>query len=400
MLIQDRLNLSSYSTVNYIPDIEECLDFARKIGASEILEVPIVPRKDCLPFRCHQNCADSPVRGFYVVKDDHGFLHAYSHSVYQEEDGSLVDITPVLDKTQYNVFMHGADLSKYNCEVITYTGDSIFINKTSIEETDHMYYVYGLIDPRTKKPFYIGKGKGTRCLYHYSEKGINEDHCRKTAKIKKLRSLGYEPMVEFYAQNIEDEDLAYDIETQLILKYGRKGYEVNGILTNVCLGSNPPNHSGKTYEDIHGKERAIEQRRKRRELQLRAGGYGPTQHSSETKKKISEASTGTNNGNSSGLTEEQVIRIGIEFSSFFNGRIGKNKWLWYCRQHNIPPFIRKSFRFKGRDLFDILVENYDANIVYDKQLWIKNDITGKVKRLSDWQYEMFGLPSGYKKGRK
>jgi hypothetical protein len=386
--------------MNCIPNIEECLDFARKIGASEILEVPILPREGCLPFRCHQNCEDSPVRGFYIVKDEHGFLHAYSHSVYKEKDGSLVDITPFPDQTQYNVFMYGVDLDKYNCEVITYDGNSVFINKIKIEETELMYYVYGLIDPRTRKPFYIGKGKGNRCLFHYSDKALSEYNCRKTSKIKKLNSLGYEPMVEFYAQNIEDEEIAYEIERRLILKYGRKGYEKNGILTNICLDSNPPNWSGKTYEEIYGEERAAEQKRKRTELQKKAGGYGPKQHKEETKKKISEAHNGIKNGNSSGLTEEQVIDIGVEFSNFFGGKIGKNKWLWYCSQNNIPPFIRKSFRFEGRDLFDILVETYDSEIVYDKQHWIKNDATGEVKRQSDWQYEMFGLPNGFRLGRK
>ena len=385
--------------MNIIPEIEECIEFAKKIGASDICEVPILPQEGCLPFRCHENCKESPVRGFYIIKDEHGFLHAYSHSVYLDENGKLIDITPFLDQTQYNVFMYGMDLGKYDCEVITYDGNSVFINKIKIEETELMYYVYALIDPRTRKPFYVGKGKGNRCLWHYTDKSLTENN-KKTAKIKKLKSLGYEPMIEFYAQNIEDEDLAYKIERHYIEKYGRKGYEKDGILTNVCLDSSPPNWRGKTYEQIYGKKRSEEQIKKRTELQKKAGGYGPKCHSEETKIKISKASAGTNNGNSSGLTEEQVLQIGIQFCEFFNNKIGKNKWLWYCSQKNIPPFIRKSFRFSGRDLFDILVENHSAEIVYDKQLWIKNDQTGEVKRLSDWMYEMNGIPEGFRLGRK
>jgi hypothetical protein len=32
------------------------------------------------------------------------------------------------------------------------------------------FYVYGLIDPRTEKLFYIGKGKGKRISQHFNEK--------------------------------------------------------------------------------------------------------------------------------------------------------------------------------------------------------------------------------------
>ena len=31
------------------------------------------------------------------------------------------------------------------------------------------YYVYLYIDPRTAKPFYVGKGKGRRLLAHLSD---------------------------------------------------------------------------------------------------------------------------------------------------------------------------------------------------------------------------------------
>jgi hypothetical protein len=183
--------------MNCIPNIEECLDFARKIGASEILEVPILPREGCLPFRCHQNCEESPVRGFYIVKDEHGFLHAYSHSVYKEKDGSLVDITPFPDQTQYNVFMYGVDLDKYNCEVITYDGNSVFVN--TIDVHNDLYFVYALKDIDKNRYIYVGMNKGSETISALYGNGV---------------------AVEFYAQNIESKELALTIKNHFKEKYG------------------------------------------------------------------------------------------------------------------------------------------------------------------------------------
>ncbi|MGH7821426.1 MAG: hypothetical protein ACREQ9_16810 [Candidatus Binatia bacterium] len=35
------------------------------------------------------------------------------------------------------------------------------------------YYVYLYVDPRTGKPFYVGKGRGPRCLSHISARHIH-----------------------------------------------------------------------------------------------------------------------------------------------------------------------------------------------------------------------------------
>lgn len=60
-------------------------------------------------------------------------------------------------------------------------------------------------------------------------------------------------------------------------------------------GSLPPNHKGKSYEEIYGSSRAKEQRVKRTQTQLERGGFGPDMHTEETKRKISKAVSGENN---------------------------------------------------------------------------------------------------------
>lgn len=275
-----------------LPEIENCIEFAKACGATNILEVPIVPHKTSRIFQCHANCKASPILGYYIVEDSHGILHAMKHSVLLK-DSEIIDITPTIDDTTYKIFMYG--ITKYDEEHLTYAENSVFINNYK-EETEMMYYVYALIDPRDNLPFYIGKGKDNRCLSHFTETALSkEGNNRKTAKIRKLNSLGFDPMVEFYAQNIEDEDLAYQIESHFIKKLGRIGYDERGILTNICENNNPPNHKGKTYDEIYGAN-AETQRKTRHDLQLAAGGWfkGHT-HSEESKKVISEKTSGKNN---------------------------------------------------------------------------------------------------------
>ena len=148
-----------------------------------------------------------------------------------------------------------------------------------------MYYVYQLVDPFTKLPFYIGKGSGRRATTHLWKIPETRNQYKEN-KIADIRKNGKEPLIEYLIVNIFDEDIAYSIEEAYIKKYGRKGYETDGILTNVCLNSRPPNHKGKTYEEIYGVERSIEQKELRSALQKERGGYGPKKHTAETKLKI------------------------------------------------------------------------------------------------------------------
>jgi hypothetical protein len=157
-----------------------------------------------------------------------------------------------------------------------------------------MYYVYELIDPRVNLPFYVGKGKDDRVYFHLSEKTrAKSDNERKFNKIQKIRKEGYEPEVKI-VEYFENENDAYFYEESLIQKYGRIRYDEGGILTNICESSRPPNHRGKTYQEIYG-DKWEDQIEKRRNLQLSVGGYGPKKHSEETKRKISQKVAGENN---------------------------------------------------------------------------------------------------------
>ncbi|CAB4123046.1 GIY-YIG_COG3680 domain containing protein [uncultured Caudovirales phage] len=190
-----------------------------------------------------------------------------------------------------------------------------------------MYYVYMLIDPRNDQPFYVGKGTGNRAVTHLFRKKKRVENQYKEDKIKAIRAAGLEPCVVYVAENILDEELAHTIETELIMRYGRKGYEPTGILTNKLLDGRPPNHRGKTYEEIYGSpERAQEQREKRARLQKERGGYGPKKHSEETKRQYSITRTGKKYGPCS---EGRKQKIG-EANRKYAGETNKKSFEWKC----------------------------------------------------------------------
>jgi len=134
--------------------------------------------------------------------------------------------------------------------------------------SDNIYYVYALIDPRNNKPFYIGKGKEKRCFTHLSENKERTDNIYKWNTIQKIYKLGLEPTIKFFERDISEND-AYDIEEELIKHYGRKRFDKNGILTNLCLGARPPVNnrgcvaiSGLSFDEYYGKEKADKIRKK------------------------------------------------------------------------------------------------------------------------------------------
>ena len=112
----------------------------------------------------------------------------------------------------------------------------------------NIYFVYGLIDPINKIPFYIGKGKGNRPLKHLNgQDTINKD---KVNYIKNIRMLGEEPYITYVMKNLEEQE-AYDYEEWCI----NECLVYNPHLTNKILnGNKPPSRKGcKTSEETKAK---------------------------------------------------------------------------------------------------------------------------------------------------
>ena len=104
-----------------------------------------------------------------------------------------------------------------------------------------MYYIYEYIDPRTNLPFYIGKGKKNRKFNHIkNQKESKHENADKFSVIQSILEEGLCPIVREIESNIQDETEAYNREDFYILKYGRRGIDEGGILTNKTLHGHPP----------------------------------------------------------------------------------------------------------------------------------------------------------------
>ncbi len=62
------------------------------------------------------------------------------------------------------------------------------------------YYVYLYVDPRSGKPFYVGKGQGRRLLAHLSARGES----RKARVLGELSEAGLAPRLEVLSHGLAD----------------------------------------------------------------------------------------------------------------------------------------------------------------------------------------------------
>lgn len=233
-------------------------------------------------------------------------------------NGVYIDVTPYQDDRDYIIFLPNIQISHYN----TYIRSLDNINKQMKQENELMYYVYAYLDPDTNKPMYIGKGSQQRAFIHKTLCKLkrNKQTTRFYNKLEQLFCEGKDSKVIFLAQNIIDEAIAYDIERDAIKQFGRVGYDEAGILLNICEDSSPPNHKGKSYKEIYGDQWEIQIER-RREAQLKRGGYGPKQHTVEFKKRHSERFSGAGNPRYGAVvSEETKLKISLANTGKSTGR--------------------------------------------------------------------------------
>ena len=74
------------------------------------------------------------------------------------------------------------------------------------------YYVYIYVDPRSDRPFYVGKGKGKRILAHFDDERDSE----KTRTIAELRDADITPRLDVLAHGLKDEETAFRVEAAAI----------------------------------------------------------------------------------------------------------------------------------------------------------------------------------------
>lgn len=98
--------------------------------------------------------------------------------------------------------------------------------------TTTAFYVYALKDPRspTVRPFYVGKGTGTRRWDHL----VRVDETPKGNRIRAILDQGLEPVVSVLADQLTEVQ-ALKLEAELISAFGTE--TTGGILTNSVIPS-------------------------------------------------------------------------------------------------------------------------------------------------------------------
>jgi len=106
----------------------------------------------------------------------------------------------------------------------------------------NFFYVYAIKDPRSKqpKPFYIGKGTGSRAYDHL----VSPDTTKKYKKIKDILEIGKKPIIDILVDDLTEAQ-ALKIEAELIAAFGTN--ETGGILTNAVV---PTGLGGKKRDHI------------------------------------------------------------------------------------------------------------------------------------------------------
>ena len=92
------------------------------------------------------------------------------------------------------------------------------------------YYVYALKDPRNSpaRPFYIGKGTGSRAFDHL----VKPDQTRKSIRIREIQEAGGEPFVDILVDDLTEAQ-ALRLEAELIAAFGTE--DTGGLLTNTVV---------------------------------------------------------------------------------------------------------------------------------------------------------------------
>ena len=124
------------------------------------------------------------------------------------------------------------------------------------------FYVYVYLDTRKQglykfgdfqfdyEPFYIGKGKNNRCLYHLNEKKVT--NVLKTRIIEKIRlETKNEPIVLIIKDNLSSND-AFALEKRIIKLIGRRDIKTGPLSNLTDGGDGGPNWTlGKKLSEKH-----------------------------------------------------------------------------------------------------------------------------------------------------
>jgi hypothetical protein len=149
---------------------------------------------------------------------------------------------------------------------------------------NNKYYVYVYSDPDTNIPFYVGKGSGKRSEFHLKDFSGKNPH--KENKIRKLLSEGKLPKIDIIYSGLP-ESIAYSFETLKIEQLGTIK-DRTGPLTNILKSDWHRTYDPK-YANYTAYEKVSEKQKKN------WADPNSSYNSPEYRKKIGKLRTGAGN---------------------------------------------------------------------------------------------------------
>jgi group I intron endonuclease len=138
-----------------------------------------------------------------------------------------------------------------------------------------MGHIYKITNIVTNKA-YVGYSDSVAARWNDHTTGKGSKLVHQAVKKYGIENITFEIIAEDGVAN-------EDIYIQLHNTMAPNGYNL------TPGGGLPPNHKGKTYEQIYGKDAALIKVEHFRKLQLSRGGFGPSQQTASTKSKIRES---------------------------------------------------------------------------------------------------------------
>ncbi len=133
------------------------------------------------------------------------------------------------------------------------------------------YYTYLLINSIDNQPFYVGKGAGSR-MYQHLKESQRADYIKRSVHYKILSILKQTGKILYERIDQSDEINAFNLEKELIAKYGRKD-NGTGMLCNLTDGGDTgsrmsPESVEKRAAKHRGMKRSKKSRQRMKEAQL------------------------------------------------------------------------------------------------------------------------------------
>jgi hypothetical protein len=183
------------------------------------------------------------------------------------------------------------------------------------------FIVYGLLDPHTNVPFYIGYGKEGRQYFHINEAKSSTSKSRtgnqhKTNKIQKILRSGHEPKIEIYLWTTDHQE-AINKEMELIARFGRADKKL-GPLTNLTdggdgrqnfYGATKERHRQRTSEGVkeHWQKQTADEKKQRIQKRINTINSWDPEYKNSLHKRIGQTKS-QNLKKESAAEREQRIR--------------------------------------------------------------------------------------------